>query len=288
MDVARYLERIGFDGAVHRDENTLHALVQAHLHTVPFENLDIHLGVPIVLDERLLYDKIVERRRGGFCYEVNGLLGALLRRLGFHVTYFGAQATRGDDLYPPLSHLALRVMLAERPYLVDVGYGECIRAPMPMMVGFTQQAAGSTFALREEGARLRLVSRDEHGDERGYVIDPRPRVLQELAAMCEFHQTSPESMFTRKRLCTLPTPAGRITLCETLLCRSDRGVRSERELESEAEYLAALRAEFGIELPCMPRNKSNGISGLLARQAVDIQSRARRAWRRWTEPPPVR
>jgi N-hydroxyarylamine O-acetyltransferase len=288
MDVARYLERIGFGGAVRRDENTLHALMQAHLYTVPFENLDIHLGVPIVLDEDRIYEKVVERRRGGFCYEVNGLFGALLRRLGFHVTYLGAQATRRDELYPPLSHLALRVLVADRPYLVDVGYGECIRVPMPMMAGATQQAAGSTFALREEGEHLRLVTRDEQGDERGYVIDPRPRRLQEFAAMCEFHQTSLESMFPRKRLCTLPTPAGRITLVEMHLIRSADGVRSERELAEEAEYLATLRTEFGIELPHLPRNRSNSVSGRLARQAVDLQSRARRAWRRWTEPPPMR
>lgn len=288
MDVARYLERIGFGGAVGRDENTLHALVQAHLHTVPFENLDIHLGVSIVLDEHAIYRKIVERGRGGFCYEVNGLLGAMLRRLGFHVVYLAAQASRRDELYPPFSHLALRVTVAGRPYLVDVGYGDCIRAPMPMIAGAAQEAAGSTFVLRTHGQGLRLVARDEHGDERGYVIDPQPRRLEEFAVMCEFHQHSVESMFTRKRLCTLPTAGGRITLCEMRLLRSEHGVRSERDLVDEDDYLATLSTEFGIDLARMPRNKSHGISGLLACQAVDIQSRARRAWRRWTEPPPMR
>lgn len=288
MDVARYLERIGFGGPVAQDEGTLYALVQAHLYAVPFENLDIHLGAPIVLDERLIYEKIVERRRGGLCYEVNGLLGALLRRLGFHVVYLGAQATSGDDLYPPLSHLVLRVTVSGRPYLVDVGYGECIRAPMPMMAGVTQEAAGCTFSLRPTGKTLRLVARDEQGEERGYIIDPRPRRLREFAVMCEFHQRSRESMFTRKRLCTLPTPAGRVTLCEMRLVRSEYGVRSERELANEVEYLATLRSELGVVLPRMPRNKSHGISGMLARQVADLQIRAQRALRRLTEPPPVR
>jgi N-hydroxyarylamine O-acetyltransferase len=287
MDVARYLERIGFDGPVRHDEETLHALMQAHLYAVPFENLDIHLRVPIALDEHAIYRKIVERRRGGFCYEVNGAFGGLLRRLGFQVDYLSAQASRRDEFYPPFSHLALRVTIAERPFLVDVGYGECIRAPMLMVPGTTQEAAGSTFILQAHESGLKLVSRDEQGDERSYLIDLTPRRLDEFDAMCEFHQHSLESMFPQKRLCTLPTPRGRITLCEMRLIRSEGGARSEQELADEAEYLTALRTHFGIEVPHMPRNKSSSISGLLGKQAVLLQSRARRALRRWTEPPPV-
>ena len=153
-----------------------------------------------------------------------------------------------------------------------------------MIAGASQEAAGSTFVLQPHGPWLRLVARDLDGDEGGYVIDPQPRRLHEFAAMCEFHQRSPESRFTRARLCTLPTPGGRITLSEMRLIRSEQGVRSVCELADEAAYLAALRCELGIELARMPRNKSHTISRMLACQAVDIHTRARRVWRRWTEP----
>lgn len=285
MDVGRYLHRIGFAGEVRRDEETLHGLVQAHLHTVPFENLDIHLGVPITLDERAMYRKIVENRRGGFCYEVNGLLAVLLREIGFEVDYLSGQASLHGGFYPPFSHLALRVTVGGRPYLVDVGYGECIRAPMPLEVGAEQQAFGSTFTLREHGRGLRMVARDEQGHTRGYLLDLEPRQLPQFGQMCHFLQTSIESMFTRRRLCTLPTAAGRLTMVETRLIRSEHGTRSEREIPDEAAYLATLRTCFGIELPYMPRNKSDSLTGRLSKQAMMWQTRARRAWRRLTEPP---
>jgi len=94
MDVGAYLNRIGFDGAPRQRADTLRALHAAHLETVPFENLDIHLGRPIVLDEAAFFDKIVRRGRGGFCFELNGLFAALLRALGFDVTML-------SGVYPP-------------------------------------------------------------------------------------------------------------------------------------------------------------------------------------------
>src|SRR5262245_59151663 len=91
MDVQAYLKRIGFQGAFGRDEETLRQLHLAHLLRVPFENLSIHAQQPIVLDDAALFEKIVVRRRGGFCYELNGLFSALLRELGFAVSRLSAQ-----------------------------------------------------------------------------------------------------------------------------------------------------------------------------------------------------
>src|ERR1044072_486231 len=95
IDVEMYLQRIGYDGPVLPTARVLSALHRAHLVAVPFENLDIHLGRRLTLDEDALFDKVVKRRRGGFCYEVNSLFAALLRRIGFEVTLLSARVARG-------------------------------------------------------------------------------------------------------------------------------------------------------------------------------------------------
>ncbi len=110
IDTAAFLDRIGYLGPTAPTETSLRALHHAHLCTVPFENLDIHLGRPIVLDERALFTKIVGHRRGGFCYELNGLFAAFLRDLGFGVTMLAAQFPRDDGrTAPEMDHLVLLV-----------------------------------------------------------------------------------------------------------------------------------------------------------------------------------
>src|SRR6187397_3354830 len=108
MDFQSYLQRINYRGEQTPTAATLRELHRAHLLTVPFENLDIHLGRPIVLEQGALFDKIVRRRRGGFCYELNGLFAALLYKLGFDVTMLSAGVARADGSYgPEFDHLTL-------------------------------------------------------------------------------------------------------------------------------------------------------------------------------------
>src|SRR5690348_1505800 len=126
MDVEKYLARINYTGPRTPDEATLRALHVAHLRAVPFENLDIGRGVPIVLDLDRLYAKIVTRRRGGFCYELNGTFAELLRALGYSVELLSARVYTGTQFSPEFDHLMLRVsggQLAE-PLLADVGFGQ--------------------------------------------------------------------------------------------------------------------------------------------------------------------
>ena len=115
MDVPAYLNRINYHGGLMPNAETLCGLHTAHLLAVPFENLDIHLGRPIVLEEDALFDKIVTRRRGGFCYELNGLFAGLLRELGFDVTRLAAGVINSTgDFSPIFDHLTLMVTLDER------------------------------------------------------------------------------------------------------------------------------------------------------------------------------
>ena len=143
-----YLERIGASRPVTPTLETLATLMQAHLATVPFENLSIHLGEPIDLTEEALMEKLVSRRRGGFCYELNGGFAALLRHLGFEVTLHAARVHTTDGLGPPYDHLTLRVDLDE-PWLVDVGFGKFVARPVPLTVGETHTDPAGTVQFVE-------------------------------------------------------------------------------------------------------------------------------------------
>src|SRR3954468_6333227 len=130
MNVAAYLERIGYQGPRAPTAETLRRLHLAHLYAVPFENLSIHWGEPIELDDEALFEKIVVRRRGGFCYELNGLFAALLRALGFDVAMLSAGVGgSAGEFSPEFDHMALLITLGER-WLVDVGFGDSFREPL--------------------------------------------------------------------------------------------------------------------------------------------------------------
>ena len=229
VDAAAYLERIRYAGPVEPTLQTLRALHLAHLLAVPFENLDIHLGRPIALDPAALFGKIVRDRRGGFCYELNGLFGELLRALGFRATLLSAGVAGEEGGFgPEFDHLALRVDL-DGPYLADVGFGEGFRYPLRLKEG------PGYWVLARQGKPQYRFTLTPHG-------------MADFAERCHYHQTSPASSFTRGRVCTLATPKGRITLSELRLIETRGGERSERALSGEEEFRAILRAGFGIEL----------------------------------------
>src|SRR5436309_4552846 len=124
VDAASYLKRIGYRGPLIPHIDVLRRLHHRHLLSVPFENLDIHLGRPIILDQRFFYKKIVENRRGGYCYELNGCFAWLLKRLGFKVSMLSARVAKKEEgLSPEFDHLTLLVHLGER-LLVDFGFGD--------------------------------------------------------------------------------------------------------------------------------------------------------------------
>jgi N-hydroxyarylamine O-acetyltransferase len=247
LDLARYLNRIGYRGALEPTLETLRGLHLAHLYTVPFENLDIHLGRPIVLDEPLLFDKIVIRNRGGFCYELNGLFCALLRELGFRVTMLSAGVARqAGGFGPEHDHLALRVDL-EDPWLADVGFGEGFRQPVRLDDATDQVQGDHAYLIVADGAYRTLLGRDPGGNwTPQYRFTLQARALEDFTDRCRFHQTSPESSFTRDRICTLATPQGRITLAGMRLILTTAAGKTERQLPGEAEYAAILREEFGV------------------------------------------
>ena len=249
VDTAAYLRRVGYRGTVAPTIETLRQLHRRHLETVPFENLDIPLGRRIEIEETASVRKVVEGRRGGFCYELNGAFGALLRELGFKVTLLSARVARKDGSEgPEFDHLALRVDLDE-PWLADVGYGDSFAEPLRLDPGLVQEQDVGAFRLVEAGESLGMQRREPDGSWKPeFAFTLVPHAIGDFRARCHFHQTSPESSFTQKRICSRLTPEGRITLSELNLIITTNGHREERMLASEEEWRAALQKYFGIVL----------------------------------------
>lgn len=249
--VDSYLSRIG---AVRPERPTLEALRELHLRhlrSVPFENLSIHLGEDIVLEEGALFDKIVRSRRGGFCYEINGAFAALLTALGFEVELLQARALGAGHPGIPYDHLALRVTTADSTgcWLVDVGFGDHSHYPLDLTVRGDQAEPGGTFRIAE--APYGDLDLFRNGDP-AFRLDLRPRVLADFRAGCWWHRTSPKSKFTRSLVCSRLTPEGRITLTGRKLVTTVSGNRHEQDLTTDAEVLAAYRDHFGITLDRCP------------------------------------
>ena len=246
MDLSLYLQRIHYAGSLEPTVETLRALHLAHLLAVPFENLDIHLGRPISLEQEALFDKIVLRRRGG-------LFAALLEALGFDVPLLSASDAHADGGFgPEFDHLTLQVRCADRPgflWLADVGWGDTFREPLQLDRVGEQIEGKRAYRIDRQGDARILWQRDYDGHwERQYRFTLQPRDLDDFVPMSHYHQTSPDSLFTRKRLCTVATLDGRITLDDSRLITTADGVRQEERVEDDQTYRRILQERFGMWL----------------------------------------
>lgn len=238
----------------------LKALHEVHMLAVPFENLSIHFQQPIHLEDAALFEKIVRRNRGGFCSELNGLFTWLLRQIGYEVTLLSAEVAGADGTYSPaFDHLTLHVHhLDGIDWLADVGFGDSFRLPLQLAADVEQDGGdGHRYRLRSSNT-LPEVSGDtqvtwwtlERDDgnrwEPQYRFTLQPHAMAEFAPRCQYQQTSPQSHFTQKRICSLALPDGRITLSNLRLITTRSGCREERELASEDEYRDVLASRFGV------------------------------------------
>jgi N-hydroxyarylamine O-acetyltransferase len=287
VDINAYLERINYHGSREPTAETLRALQVAHLLTVPFENLSIHAREPIILDDDALFTKIVANRRGGFCYEANGLFAAFLRALGFEVAMLSAEVVNAEGEFGPnFDHMTLMVKPGSvgfsQRWLVDVGFGDSFLEPLLLDEWGEQRQGDRTYQIVSDGTELTLMQRLEKLESHsGEKVDPQSQSAQgregerapadplwkaqyrftlqpyeyaDYAEMCLYHQTSPDSHFTRSRICSRATLhgqiAGRITLSDMRFITTSRNgadqTRNERTLQSEAEYARVLREQFGI------------------------------------------
>ncbi|XP_053198168.1 arylamine N-acetyltransferase, pineal gland isozyme NAT-10-like [Scomber japonicus] len=272
LDVDRYLSRIGLVGPVKPSLEALRSVHTFHLLSVPFENLTVHSGGRVSLDIRHLYEKIINRRRGGFCFENNGLFSWLLVKLGFQVTLLSGQVKNyiTGRYGPPFDHLILMVNLEGRRWLCDVGFGAA---------GFSVPLSLETSGLQEQGHRVYRIRKDMNmhflewqqeenkgadGDWREiYKFTLEPRCLEDFTEMCQYHQSSPSSIFFCKSLSTILKPGGRLRyighklITTTFPKGTEVATTTTRELK-EDEIPGVLAEEFGIVLdsPLIPKDET--------------------------------
>lgn len=254
MNIDNYLKRINYKGSLDPTAETLKALHLAHMQAVPFENLSIHWQEPIILNEAALYDKIVNRQRGGFCYELNGLFAALCQALGFEVSKLSARVSNGDGTFSPeFDHMTLLITTGDgqERWLADVGFGDSFREPLLFASREMQAQYGCYYRLQQEDDAYFMSQKKEGEDwEAQYRFDLRPFQFADYVPRCHFHQTSPDSHFQRSKICSLATENGRITLSDNrLITTTFDGSRTEMELRNRAVYAQTLKSEFGIIHP---------------------------------------
>jgi N-hydroxyarylamine O-acetyltransferase len=260
MEPAPYLDRLGIDAAPSPTLETARRLQRAHVTSVPFENLAI-VGDPFAegdgrwratgvdLAVPALYEKVVERGRGGFCFELNGLFTWLLRELGFDADSLAARMV-GDDRTgrPPANHHTIGVTL-DRRYLLDVGMGTpSMRRPLPVDGEELTDSTGVTWRVvesdRPDEAFLTQYRLPDGDWEDRYLFSDEPRELSYFRATCDYLQSAPESPFTGDPVVSIGTEAGYRKLdADSLLTWAGE---EERRSVTPAEWYELLETAFGL------------------------------------------
>ncbi|KUI00712.1 arylamine N-acetyltransferase [Mycobacterium sp. IS-3022] len=254
LDIAAYLGRIGYTGSTQPTLDTLRGLIAAHNRSIPFENLDPLLGIPVAdLSVGPLADKLVTRRRGGYCYEQNGLMGYALAELGY-----GVQRLAGRVLWmnqsgalPAQTHetLSVRVPGDDEPWLVDVGFGgQTLTSPIRLDVGPVQTTRHEPYRLRNhvDGYLLEAEIRGEW--QPLYTFDTRPQPQIDLEVGSWYVSTHPESGFVTGLSAALITDDARWNLRGRNLAIHSGGSTERVRFDTAADVLATLTDRFGIDL----------------------------------------
>jgi N-hydroxyarylamine O-acetyltransferase len=240
MDLQPYLDRIGFAGTPRHDLDTLRRLHRGHVENIPFENIDVLLGRTVDFDMERIYDKIVVRRRGGWCYEMNGLLGWALETVGFELTRLAGgvgRAVRGDEAVG--NHLLL---LVDDTWLADVGFGNGLHEPVPLETGEISQRGFRSSLEVTDGGWWRF--RNHAGQDFDFRLDPADSDL--LQDRCDYLRNSPDSGLRRNLVAQIQTP-DRCELLRNSIRTTEHPDRAERSvIGDEKELIAVLGDVFGI------------------------------------------
>jgi N-hydroxyarylamine O-acetyltransferase len=252
VDLQAYFDRIGFIGEARPDAETLRALHRAHLLTIPYDSLDIQLGRPVSLDPAAAFEKIVVQGRGGWCYEMNGLFGAVLQAVGFQVTRMAGAAMReqrGDFMIG--SHLVLLVeseALTDGPWIADVGFGDGALEPFPLAEG-PLTFEGYNFRLERLDARWWRFHNQEFGGAKSFdfIVEPADQVL--LQEKCDWLHDDPNSPFVQNLICQRYRGGEILQLIGRSFRRIDNGVRHDHLIETADELVVILANDFGLDVP---------------------------------------
>ena len=243
-----YLERIGLEGAGAASLDRLEAAQRAQSRTIPFENFDIVLGRGVTLDPDHLVDKLVRSRRGGYCFELNGLFLRALRAMGFEARALLGRVHVGGEPTGRSHQLSL-VEIGGAPFVADVGVGAMTpRKPMPLEVDLESDHDGVAYRLvhHELGYMLQFTQEGSWRDL--YSFDLCPVIQADIDYGNHYTATHPSSFFTRFRIASIARPDGRASLFDRqYTCESTEG-NLEEEFPDDERYLGLLEERFGIEL----------------------------------------
>lgn len=259
LDFDAYAERIGYRGNRTATAESLEGIVLAHALRIPFENLDIHLGNPIDLEPARVFDKLVARRRGGYCFEQNGLLLEMLRAIGFTVRPLAARAFSAATLEKPRAHMLLLVDVGARTFLADVGFANANPlAPLPFEPGLERTVHGETYRIGEiawDGKALGappafdLEVKTATGEWKSlYRLSLEEQRHVDFVMASWFCATHPDSPFVRRKVVALPEVGTRRCLVDRELEVRRGGQSEKRTIDGEDAYRAALREIFTIDL----------------------------------------
>ena len=250
LNIDSYLERIDYNGGTDISENTLRNLHIAHTLNIPFENLDVYYGKPVLLDEVSLFNKIVKNRRGGYCFEMNGIFSFVLQKLGFKVTNLLARGTMDGINFSAKTHQVLLVENVGKRWLADVGFGnDGIIAPLLLQENMDQKQFAHTYRLIKNqtfGYVLQKKIVDKYMSLYAFIL--KECYPEDFLMSNHFTATFPDSFFLQMRMCTMPTKEGRITLTDTHFKAINNGNITEIPIENDDQFKALLKENFSLDL----------------------------------------
>ncbi|MBP1818532.1 arylamine N-acetyltransferase [Mycobacterium sp. OAE908] len=254
VDVAAYFDRIGYRGPAEPTVETVHALVAAHNGSIPFENLDPLMGIPVAdLGAAALTDKLVHRRRGGYCYEHNGLMGYVLEQLGFGVDRLAGRVIwlNPDGPLPAQTHQVLSVTVPglDGRLLVDVGFGgQTLTSPIRLQAGPVQETRHEPYRISERGDALQLEAQVRGEWQPLYIFTTRPQPRIDLEVGSWYVSTHPNSFFVTGLTAALVTGEARYNMRGRNLAIHSAGETEKIRFDTAAEVLEALTDRFGIDI----------------------------------------
>ena len=249
LNLDTYLERVNLSGPVKVTGDGLEELHRAQVYTIAFENFDILLGRRIGLEPKALVEKLVEHRRGGYCFELNGIFKLALEASGFKVRSLLARVHPRREPSARTHQLGL-VSLDSRQWIVDVGFGkQSLRAPMPFELGRKSMQDGVPYRVVEAPPwGFMLQSCDGEDWEDLYGFDLGEVTVADIECGNHYTSTHPESFFTQVRMAALAKPGGRVSLLDLNLVTESSGFPQTQELAPDESFIAALESHFGIAL----------------------------------------
>ena len=250
-EVNRYLARIGITERPLPTLESLNIIQQAHMCSAPYENMDILNKKRLSMEPAALYEKVVLNHRGGYCFELNGAYGLLLRSLGYNVVDLFGRFLMNETGIPMRRHRVLVVTIEKRRFLCDVGVGMPMpRVPVELTSGIEQpQQYGSYMLTRDDTLGWVLNERHEGLWRPLYCFTEEPQLPVDFVAVTYFCENAPESIFNKDVMLAIRTPDGRITMDGLTLkfFKGEREFFSQRELGDAVERLAAMKRYFGLE-----------------------------------------